>query len=390
MSTAEDALAALQRDEALDLILIDSQDGLSLARGIRANKVSEPLPLVVVSNVERPRSELEAIGIDGSLSRPVEQKELFARVARLTGRLDVVLPPEDEEDVRLDAREAVAGARILVAEDHPVNREITMPLVQTLKCFGDVAVDGTEAVEAVQREAYDLILLDCQMPKLDGYDAARQIRHLGQQGKVKSRGSAERLGHLPIVALTAHTSPADRARCLESGMDDFASKPFTLRVLRGVIEKWVAGRVDSSVAPSSPTIADSSHIPTGAPPISDAAIEQILELDRLNGGGVFARFAHGFLEAVPITLEQLRTAVREDDAAAIARSAHALHGASLNLGAEPMAAVSRELEALAESGTTEGAASLAAMINDRYLAVKAALESRLDRDKDHQDNAVSA
>lgn len=389
VSSAGEALAALQAG-AFDVIVIDtqSQDGLSLARDIRASEVARSLPLVLVSTVERPRSELEGIGIDGSLTRPVEQKELFTRVAGLTGRLDVVLPPEDSEAEGADAHEEVAGARILVAEDHPVNREITMTLVETLKCVGDTAVDGAEAVEAVQREAYDLILLDCQMPKLDGYEAARQIRDLEQQGRVKSRDSSERLGHVPIVALTAHTSPADRARCLESGMDDFVSKPFTLRVLRGVIGKWVAGRVESAAVPSSPTTTDPSASPGGDAPISDAAIEQILELDRLNGGGVFAHFAHGFLKAVPTTLEQLHTAVREDDAAGIARSAHALHGASLNLGAEPMAAASRELETLAESGSTEGASSHAAKIDDLYLAVKAALETRLE--KDHHDDVVSA
>ena len=389
--SAGEALAALQAG-AFDVIVIDtqSQDGLSLARDIRASEAPKSLPLLLVSNVERPRSELEEIGIDGSLMRPVEQKELFTRVAGLVGRLDVVLRPEDREAEGPDAREEVAGARILVAEDHPVNREITMTLVETLKCVGDIAVDGAEAVEAVQREAYDVILLDCQMPKLDGYEAARQIRDLEQQGRVKSRGSSERLGHVPIVALTAHTSPTDQARCLESGMDDFVRKPFTLRVLRGVIGKWVAGRVEPSATPASPMAADPSTPVSDDAPISEAAIEQILELDRLNGGGVFARFAHGFLEAVPTTLEQLRTAVREHDAAGIARSAHALHGASLNLGAEPMAAASRELEALVENGSTEGASSLAAQIDDLYLAVKAALEARLDLEKDHHDDVVTA
>ena len=124
------------------------------------------------------------------------------------------------------------------------------------------------------------------------------------------------------------------------------------------------------------------------PPISEAAIEQILELDRLNGGGVFSSFARTFLEAVPVTLEQLRTAVRDNDVDGIARTAHALTGASLNVGAEPMAAASRELRALVDSGTTEGASALATQLDDLFLAVKAALEAKLE--KDYRDDVVSA
>jgi len=386
VDNAQGALAALSAD-VFDVILIDakSQDGLVVGQALRASEATRSLPLVLVSTVERRKDELDAIGIDGSLQRPVERKELCACVAGLTGRLDVVLPSEDEDTTRPDGDEDIAGARVLVAEDHSVNRKVTMTLLETLKCRADIAVDGIEAVDAVQREAYDLVLLDCQMPKLDGYDAAGQIRSLEQQGKVRFKGP----GHLPIVALTAHTSPAHRARSLESGMDDFVSKPFTLRVLRGVLRKWLAGQVDesSATAESMSETEHPRHPPTDGAPISEAAIEEILELDRLNGGGVFADFAGGFLQAVPDTLEQLRAAIREDDAVAIARSAHVLTGACRNVGAEPMAAVSQELEALAEDGTTDGSSALASQLEDHYALVKAALEARLEK---HQNSHVVA
>ena len=388
----EEALVAL-RGKEFDVILIDTQslDGPSLAREIRAGEATKSLPLVEVTPVERSTGELEAMGVDGFLRKPPRDRELLDCVARVTGRLDVVVPSDDQETVGSDAGEAVAGVRVLVAEDHPVNREVTTTLLKTLKCWVDTAVDGVEAVEAVQREAYDLVLLDCEMPKLDGYDAAREIRRLEQQGHVRSTGTKELSGRLPIVAVTAHTSPRDRDRSVESGMDDFLSKPFTLQMLRSVLGRWVAGHVESAAPPPpSPVSASSSRssTPTDDPPISEAAIEQILELDRLNGGGVFASFARTFLEAVPVTLEQLQTAVRDNDAAGIARTAHALTGASLNVGAEPMAAAGRELTALVESGTTDGASALAAQIDDLFLAVKAALEARIE--KDHRDNVVSA
>ena len=383
----DEALAMLQAD-TFDVILIDTaQDDLSLAREIRAGEVTKSLPMVLVSNIERPPDELEKAGIDGLIMRPVEAREIFAGLAGLTGRLDLEIAQEDQEAAE-PGKNDVAGARVLVAEDHSVNRRITMTLVETLKCRGDIATNGIEAVDAVQREAYDVVLLDCQMPKLDGYEAARQIRSLERQGKVQTKGSSRSQGHLPIVALTAHTSAADRERCIESGMDDFVSKPFTLRVLRNILAKWVEGRpVENLELPAAQVGPGAGPSPTDDPPISEAALDEILELDRLNGGGVFAPLANDFLKEVPIALEQIRSAVGQDDAVAVARLAHTLRGACLNVGAEPMAAVSQELEALGERGSTEGALVLASRLDELYAGVKAVLETQLERD--HSDDVVS-
>ena len=388
----EEALEAI-RGEAFDVVLLDTQslDGPALAKKIRAGEATKSLPLVEVSPVERSRGELEAIGVNGFLRKPPRDEDLLACVARATGRLDVIVPSDDQETVRSDVDETVAGARVLVAEDHPVNREVTTTLLGTLKCRVDTVVDGVQAVEAVQHEPYDLVLLDCEMPNLDGYGAALQIRRLEQQGHVKSTGTKEPSGHLPIVAVTAHVAPRDRARSVESGMDDFLSKPFTLQMLRSVLGRWVAGHVELAAGSPPPPASASpsrSFTSTDDAPISEAAIEQILELDRLNGGGVFSSFARTFLEAVPVTLEQLRTAVRDHDVDGIARTAHALTGASLNVGAEPMAAASRELRALVDGGTMEGVSALATQLDDLFLAVKAALEAKLE--KDYRDDVVSA
>ena len=393
VSNAEGALQALQA-EAFDVALIDTQalDGLALARAIRANETTKSLPLVLVSTVDRPKAELEQAGIDGSLRKGCKQRELFTCVAKVTGRLGVVVSSDDKKALDSDAwgpsrpgragveefEKAAAGAFVLLAEDHPVNRQVATTMLETLKCRVDVVVNGAEAIEAVQRERYDLVFLDCQMPKVDGYEAARQIRLLEEKGQpICSKRAAEYTGHLPIVALTAHTAPVDRARSLESGMDDFVTKPFNLQTLGGVIATWAGGEHVSvpSVSKSAKPPVDSAD----ASPISETILEQILELDRLNGGGVFVRFANTFLEAVPITLETLQTAVSQDDPAGIARAAHALKGASLNVGAEAMASVSRELEELGRSGRSEGAASLVARLEELYVAVKDALEERLEQ-----------
>ena len=326
---APNAEQALQAD-TFDVALLDTQslDAVALAREIRTDEKTKSLPLVLVSTVERPVAELKQAGIDGSLNKPCTQRELFNCVAKVTGRLNVVLSTDDREDLEADAWGAsrrdraqgrqfeAAGALVLLAEDHPVNRQVATTMLETLNCNVDVAVDGVEAVEAVQRKRYDLVFLDCQMPKVDRYEAARQIRRVEEQNQVCSTSALGHSGHLPIVALTAHTAPVDRARSLESGMDDFVSKPFNLRTLSGVLGRWVGGRFAEVPLPADTT----STQPRGSAddgPLSEAALEQILELDQLNGGGVFVRFARTFLEAVPITLENLRVAVAEDDAPSI-------------------------------------------------------------------------
>ena len=403
---AAQALATLQEDSSgqppFEVVLIDTQrlDGMALAREIRSHETTKSLPLVLVSTVERPKDELTEAGIDGLLKKPFKPAELFACVAKAIGRLDVSIRPEDQAELESDAwgagrpgrsgpgpsRGTVPGARILVAEDNPVNRQVATIMLETLECRVDVVVNGAEAVDAVQRERYDLVFLDCQMPKLDGYAAAEQIRGLEQQDQIGSERVVARSGHLPLVALTAHTAPADRDRSLASGMDDFVTKPFTLQTLGQVLGRWVGGRAESPELTPVPTqplpeVSDDS-------PISEAALEQIMELDRLNGGGVFASVARAFLEAAPNTLEDLRAAVSEGDPVRVAQAAHALKSSCFNVGAVSMATASKELEALGKNGTIEGAATLATTLDELFVAVKTDLEARLE--KDTSDDVVSA
>ena len=387
--TAEKALAVL-RAEKFDVFLVDTQglDVAALVHEIRSREATKSLPLVLVSPVERSGADLARVGIDGSVAKPVKPQDLFACLARVTGRLDVSVSESDlraldsdawgaHRDRQPEADAIVSGIRILLAEDHPVNRQVATAMLETLTCRVDVVADGAQAIEAVQLEDYDLLFLDCQMPNVDGYDATRQIRRLEQQGKLRFKNGENRSGRLPILALTAHTAPADRAASFESGMDDFVSKPFTLQTLRGALVKWVGRRVETAAEFSAPTSPNPEGSDTGDPPISQAGLDQILELDRLNGGGVFVRFARTFLEAVPVTLEELRTAVTRADSEGVAKSAHALKGVCLNLGAEPMAAASRELERLGKAGIAEGTAALVTKLDELFLAVKAELEARL-------------
>ena len=386
--SAEEALSAIQlsvrEQQPFEVVLIDAgaRHGLAVAGQMSEGEEVPSVPLVLVSTIERAPSELRKAGLARSLRKPVTEETLFDCVAKVTKRLAVTVAAEAEL-TQSEVLERVAGARVLVAEDNPVNQDVAKTMLETLKCQVDVVPDGAQAIDAVQRESYDLVLLDCEMPTLDGYEATAQIRQLVEEGKVRTEGTVRCSGHLPIVALTAHTAPANRERSLESGVDDFVSKPFTFQTMRNLLAHWIGGQ-EASLAPP-PLAADAGRghdapgdIPADGP-ISEAALAQILELDRLNGGGLFARLVHSFLETTPETLDQLRAAIREDDADGVARAAHELRSASFNVAAERMAHASKDVEALGRSGTTDGAAELMAKLDDLFSAVQTELEARLER-----------
>ena len=358
--SAERALAILQGQGAdafgsFDVALIDTQslDGLALAGQLRTNGATKSLPLILVSTVNRPKQELQDAGIDGTLSKPVQRDELFASVAKVTGRLDLAVPTDDEVVVGPIAGDKFAGARVLVAEDNAVNRKVATTMLQSLGCYVDVAFDGTEAVEAVLRERYDLVFLDCQMPNMDGYETARQIRRLEKQSQLGTDEVVKHVGHLPLSALTAHAAAEDRERSLESGMDDYVSKPINLRLLRDVIAKWVgtqAGEANMVASESSTRDTDAPNHSLENAPVNEDALRDILELDRASGGGIFAGLIRIFLDEAPPILADLRNGLRDESTSRVARAAHSLKSSSLSVGAPPWPRCARNSRPSARKG----------------------------------------
>jgi CheY-like chemotaxis protein len=225
--------------------------------------------------------------------------------------------------------------QVLVAEDNPVNRELVQTMLELIGFRVDAVVNGREAVNAFNHKRYDLILMDCQMPELDGYDAVRLIR---EQEEAVASGV-----HTPIVALTAHAMPSDRDRCLSAGMDGYISKPFRLERLREVMDRWlrpnevndvgaqvaaVAGRAHSA----SPA-ADSDFIREQAESLDDNALNAIRSLERQGAADMLNKVVELYFHRTPLLLRELRQAASRDDAAALRLAAHSLKSSSANLGA---------------------------------------------------------
>jgi CheY-like chemotaxis protein/nitrogen-specific signal transduction histidine kinase/HPt (histidine-containing phosphotransfer) domain-containing protein len=331
-SNREEALGALEASLAagppVSFVFLDSRipgvDSLALAREAAA-RGKVPVVLLAFTHERWDIEELRAHGILGQLAKPVAPTHLF-RTIEILRRGASVERPEDVQTQGME-RPLVAGLRVLVADDHPVNRTVVVRLLGNLGSEVTVAANGREALELHEKEWFDLLLLDIEMPEVDGLTVARKIRE-------RERGTPR---HLPVVALTAHARDDDRERCFEAGVDGFVGKPFT--------ESELVSALSSALRGSGRTAAK-------APAVFDR--EEALR--RANGDeALLAELTGLFLQETPETLKAIATAVEEEDILGLERLAHRLKGALLTLSAHRAARAALELEASARTGGVDAA-----------------------------------
>lgn len=226
---------------------------------------------------------------------------------------------------------------MLVAEDNPVAQKVAVAMLEGLGCAVDVVGTGQAAVAAARETAYDMIFMDCDMPALDGYEATRHIRD-AEAGPGR---------HTPIVALSAHTMPAERKRSLSAGMDDHLVKPFRLHELRQALERWTR-----RPAPGGPPATD-------PPPPSPPAYAAPADIDRgqiaeyLAFPGLFAEVVERFIHRGGEALDAMEAAVRRSDAGSLAAAAHALCGSGGLVGARGLVGLCRSIEERARTGEAD-------------------------------------
>ncbi len=254
--------AASKRGDAFDLALLDMQmpemDGMELARQIKADPALASMRLVMLTSLgERGDAKLaQDIGLAGYLTKPIRENQLFDCLRLVMGMGDA----SQEKTVgstnlatlvtRHSLSEIASGkrGRLLLAEDNPVNQKVAVKMLEKLGYKVDVVSNGKEAVEAVRRQPYTVVLMDCQMPEMDGLEATRAIRTWEQDSPVSRSTSVQDVQgtdgpssagfHIPIIAMTANAMEEDRQRCLDAGMDDFISKPISSSVVAKVLMQW--------------------------------------------------------------------------------------------------------------------------------------------------------
>jgi signal transduction histidine kinase/DNA-binding response OmpR family regulator/HPt (histidine-containing phosphotransfer) domain-containing protein len=392
---AEKALAYLATAR-VDLALIDwklpGMSGPELARHLRAKLMpTQPLVLLTSMTANDVSATARNAGFNAYLSKPVRRDELVRCLARVLG----------ESEERTQDGVAVVQrfeARVLLVEDNAVNAEICTAMLASLGCVVEAAVNGAEAVDMSVARRYDLVLMDCQMPVMDGFEATRMIRAREQVSPASQR--------VPIIALTANAMQGDRDRCLAVGMDDYLAKPFKRQQLEAVLSQYVRSRSPARAAgtaqakssgptqglrlayarPAEPAQAHDASAVVAAredeggkePAVLDrAALASIRALERPGSRDLLRRVIDRYAEDAPRLVASMRMAAANDDAHALQVAAHTLKSASANLGALALAGMCKNLETAGRSGITAGAAEALPELERELGRVASALEAEL-------------
>jgi PAS domain S-box-containing protein len=384
--SAADGLAGLEclREAAragrpFELAIIDMKmprmDGLELAAAVRDDPALAGMRIVLVTSLHSQDELARAreAGVCAYLSKPVRRHELYRALAQAVGGVTASDAPVAAAGAALRLR-----AHVLMAEDNGVNQFVARNMLKSLGCEFEIVPNGAECVAAAQRGGYDMILMDCQMPVMDGYEATRRIREWEQ-----TQGGAMRL---PIVALTANALVGDADICREAGMDDHLAKPYTRNQLGALMARWlpshlVEGSVDALRTHPAPLAAEPPPPPTTKPADTDGALDAkalaaIREIDDAEGS-VLAEVIGIFLDEAPQHLEALRAALRKQDGADLARAAHAFKSASGNVGAARVAKLCREIEHTGRSGKVSDAVTLVQQIEQQVDVVRPLLRDQI-------------
>jgi signal transduction histidine kinase/DNA-binding response OmpR family regulator len=413
-ATATNTLPQLRRaaanGHAYDVVLLDMElsrtSGLALAAAIRAEPALAAARLLLLSTERLAADSVQRreAGVAFQLIKPPRACDLYDAIVTParpgdSGRNVPVARRRERDSLPRVApgaiRAAVAPAappltalsaspaplspplrarkrrKVLLAEDNPVNVEVASAMLEGLGLDVSRACNGEEALHSVQSGDFDLILMDCQMPVMDGFAATAEIRRHQQQ----QRG---RMRNLPIIAITANALQGDRESCLAAGMDDYLSKPFTQQALGQTISRWIS-------LPRMAALPDqaAAETPLSATPdqqINRRALNNIRALSATNGDALLERVLQAFLEDTPTHLQTIRQAIASGHAGQMRKAAHSLKSSSANVGADALAQRTKELELLGRNNTTAGAAVLLAEMERSFQAARQALGAILEKE----------
>ena len=343
--------AAVAAGGAFDLAVLDmhmpGMDGLQLAQHIQAEPALARTRLMMLSSTyanadERTRSQA---GILRYLNKPIRRADLQRAVMGMLAAAPVDAPPRPQPETPVRRLQG----RVLLVEDNPINQGVAKAMLGKLGLQWQLANNGAEAVDLVSENDFDLVLMDCQMPVMDGYQATAAIRALPGGRGLK----------LPIVALTANAMQGDEQVCLDAGMNAFLAKPYTLTALHATLAGWLAGCNDVVASPGAGVTKNAAaQAQDAGPAINPAAIETLRDLDEPGSNELVTQLVSSFLKSADGNLERVAAALAEGNAKAWAQAAHSLKSSAANLGAEALAGCYRELEKCGREGRTEDARGL--------------------------------
>ena len=353
-----------QAQEARDpyqLVLLDwhmpGMDGLELAKIVTEDPDIKTPHLVMLSSTgfDTQSSIAREASISRYLQKPVRQQQLLECLLEVMGKKAPSKEPESEGNIRYKGD-------ILLAEDNEVNQEVAIAMLMALGCDADLVGNGDAAVKAAKAKSYDLILMDCHMPVMDGLTATRELREYEQENK---------LPRATIVALTADIKDGIEEECAAAGMDDYFSKPFSQNKLAELLQKWM----DTDEFETDIDVELTPAVETQEEAVLDInAINQLRELSEATGRDVLGKSIGFFIEQTPKDVAELQQALELNDHELLRRIAHSLKSSSANLGAIEFSKICNQVEDLASKATMDEMATLLQSLDNMTPGVLFALQ----------------
>ena len=349
---------SISSGNSFDLLLICSQmpetNGFDLAKKIRIANPEPPIPIILLTSpgIKGDAKICRDIGIKGYLPKPIVPHNLRKAIESVLG---LSVREEGDADPKLITRHTIAEDKkkelqILLVEDYPTNQQVAMRHLSRAGHQVDLAVNGREAVEAFKKKSYDLILMDIQMPEMDGFKATREIRKLETRNmKLETHDSTTQpLNRVPIIAMTAHAMQGYKEQCLDAKMNDYIAKPLKRKKLLAMVDKWAAQISDSG--------SDLDSAPCNPQPPTDemAPMDFAKATEEFEGDEEFLmEVMEGFIENVKSQTGIICEAISDGDAETVRREAHSIKGGAANLTADALSEIAFELENIGKSGVLE-------------------------------------
>ena len=351
---------AVSLNSPYDIVLVDIQLPEMVAGSLERLRISEPAMqqtkwvVLTSTNQLAEAKRLVNSGFSGYLTKPVKAHRLFDCLANAIAPMTLMDEPRanltSNRASAIDNRE-LASLKILLVEDTPINQKVGLNQLRVLGCTADVANNGAEALSMVALKKYDIVLMDCQMPVLDGYEATRELR---RREAADAAGNMEPHQKTVVIAMTANALKGDREKCLAAGMDDYISKPISIEKLKSVLENWSAKLKIETPKFNGEELQN-----------SEPDIESVVDMARLHEiSGADLEFEREILQAFVVDtcsyLEAAKGAIASGDMDTLARRAHQIKGVSATAAVRLMPEMADRLQSLAESNDLEGATKIIA------------------------------
>lgn len=361
-TSGSEALSWIKRGDPFDIAILDMQmpemDGLELGTEIRKLRSKDSLPMIMLTSLGQQEEIMKVVRelFFAYVSKPIKQSQLFDIILNVFSATKQAYKSEEAKpklDTKLSER---LPLRILVAEDNIINQKLALRILQKMGYVADVAANGLEVLGSLERQSYDVIFMDVQMPEMDGLAATRTIvqnYHMAKRPK--------------IIAMTANAMQGDREKCLAAGMDDYISKPILVEEVQRALERWGA------IAPTEK--GESRPVPSADPIIDQKIIAGLREMSDKDDPDFLSELIDLFLEISPRLINDIKQHAQMADAVNLMQAAHKLKGSSFNLGARYLAGICQRIEDKGKNNNLSELDSLLEQLEKGYEQTSLELKS---------------